>query len=333
MTLKVGIVGAGIRGALFAEALWHHTDTTVVGIADFDAALAERVAARFDARASGSVETLLDHDDVDAVVIATPDFAHRDAAVAAARRGKHLLVEKPLAMTMDDAEAIAEAAETAGVRLVVGFENRWNPRFIAAREQLLASGGPVRSQVVHLNDTTFVPTRMLSWAGRSSPAWFLMPHSLDLAIWMSRRVPTEVFAQGIRGRLADRGVDTWDGIDAFVRFDDGSTTVLHSNWVLPESFPAVYDLRYEALADGLAIRVVAADQGVHTYGDRATWTQWGTYVKDGRLHGFPVDMAHAFADALNGADLELPGPADGLIVTRTIAAIDRSLASGTPVAV
>lgn len=330
--LRVAVLGAGIRGKLYATALVQHPDAEVVGIADLDVEAARRSGDDLGVASFPGHEAILAADlGLDAVVVATPDFAHHDAAVAAAESGLHLLVEKPLATTVQEARSIADAVSRNGVRCMVGFENRWNPRFLSVKALVSSGGlGDMRSQVTHLHDTTFVPTQMLRWAARSSPAWFLMPHSLDLTLWLSGKVVARVYATGVRGQLCARGVDTWDTVDAVLTFTDGTTATLHSSWVLPESFPSVYDLRYEAIGSTGAIRVNGSDHGVHLFADATRWPQHGTYSSGGRLVGFPVDMAYTFAEHALGRCDDVPTVNDGLLVTEVLAAIDESLSSGQP---
>jgi predicted dehydrogenase len=242
------------------------------------------------------------------------------------------MVEKPLAMTGADAHAMVEAVAGAGVKAMVGFENRWNPRFIAARE-LITTGqlGDIVGQIMHLNDTRFVPTEMLSWSARSSPVWFLMPHTLDLVRWLSGKTARSVYAQGVKKVLTAEGIDTWDSVDVALTFTDGTTATLHSSWVLPVSNPAVYDLRCEFVGTRSALRIEGADQGLTLLADKLTWPQWGVQERGGRIAGFPVDMAHDFADYVLGRIDDVPTMADGLIVTTTLAAVDESLRTGQPV--
>lgn len=329
-SLRVGVVGAGIRGGMFARAVHQRRDAELVAICDTRPAAAREVADRLGADVAPDVPALLDRG-LDAVVVATPDFAHREPVLAAVAAGVAVLVEKPLATTLDDAEAMAAAAAAGGAPVVVGFENRWNPRFRSVRELVDAGRlGTVRHQVVHLNDTLHVPTAMLPWAARSTPGWFLMPHSLDLALWFTGQEPVRVHAVGVRGLLDARGVPTWDAVDAHVTLADGGVVALHSSWVLPESMPAVYDLRYEAVGTDGAVRVVGADHGVHHYGAGGLrWPQHGVQERGGRILGFPVDMLDDVLDAIGSGDASgLPGVADGLRVTRTLDAVHRSLQTG-----
>jgi predicted dehydrogenase len=114
--------------------------TEVVAIASRDEALARSVAGRLGIpTAHGSYEALLADPRVDAVYIPLPNHLHLDWTIAAARAGKHVLCEKPLALTAADAERMAEAADAAGVHLMEAFMYRHHPSWVAVRE-LVADG-------------------------------------------------------------------------------------------------------------------------------------------------------------------------------------------------
>lgn len=330
---QVAIVGGGIRGSLFATAVHQHPGAQLAALSDPSAPVRARNAAALKVPVYSDTATMLDaHPELTAAIIATPDFAHREAAVLCAERGLHLMIEKPLATTSADATAILEASDRSGARVMVGFENRWNQKFVAARE-LLASGssGSIVTQVVNLNDTRWVPTQMLSWAARSSPAWFLMPHSLDLAMWLTDTVPTEVFARGTKRILAGLGIDTWDSISASFAMSDGSVVILNSMWVMPETAPAVFDFRYELHTDTTTLHFDISNDGVTRY-DKAgvNWPQSGVYQRHGRLHGIPIEMANDFLASLQDEGRDLPDATYGSLITKAIEAVHQSLASGLP---
>ncbi|MEO8274365.1 MAG: Gfo/Idh/MocA family oxidoreductase [Chloroflexota bacterium] len=120
----------------------------VVAIASRDATVARDVAAELGIpRAHGSYEALLADPDVDAVYIPLPNHLHLEWTLAAIRAGKHVLCEKPIALSSADAERMVRAAETAGVRLMEAFMYRLHPSWIAVRE-LVASGRVGRLQAV-----------------------------------------------------------------------------------------------------------------------------------------------------------------------------------------
>ena len=330
---QVAVVGGGIRGSMFAATVRQHPAATLVALCDPSPAVRERSAQALDVPVHPDVTSMLDaHPELTAAIIATPDFAHREAAVACADRGLDLLVEKPLATTSADARAILAASEASGSRVMVGFENRWNQKFVEAR-RLLAdpAQGAVVAQVANLNDTRWVPTSMLSWAAKSSPAWFLMPHTLDLTMWLTGTTPVEVFARGSRRILPAQGVDTWDAVTASFAMSDGSTVVLNSQWVLPETAPSVFDFRYEVHTETSTFHFDISHDGVTRYDPTGiSWLQFGVYERHGQLFGIPIDMANDFLAVLNGEERDVPDAAHGCRVTAAIEAVHRSLDTGLP---
>src|SRR5271169_734801 len=124
--LRVGVVGVGVMGSNHARVLSEMPGVKLVGIADPDRARRDEVAGRLGCAAFKDAEELLQHG-VDAVTIAAPTHLHRDIAIDCAARGIHILVEKPIAPTVEESRAIVAAARRAGVTLMVGHVERFNP--------------------------------------------------------------------------------------------------------------------------------------------------------------------------------------------------------------
>ena len=330
--LRVGIVGAGLRGRLFADALAGRPEVAVVGFAEPSAPAADR------ARNDTGLPVVPTHTDLladlapDAVVVATPDPEHRAVAVDVASAGVDLLVEKPLATTLADAQAIAEAVHAAGVRCLVGFENRWNPHVLRASAALRSGelGAPITSSAT-LSNTYSVPEHMLSWSARSSPAWFLMPHTVDLLTWLTQRTPVSVVAVGSSGVLRGRGTDTRDVVHALLTFDDGTTANLTSAWVLPDAGEGIVDFRFSVVGTAGSVSADLGRQGLTVVGDRYR-SEWPLAGRVGRAPVGPAAwMVQDFAAGLlDGSELG-PGVDDGLLVTRTICAIEETIDTGTTV--
>ena len=330
----IGIVGAGLRGRLFADALRDQPGVTVVGFAEPSERTAEAAGEATGLPVLPSHVALLSDLDPDAVIIATPDFAHRDAAVDVAATGKHLLIEKPLATTLDDAHAIADAVRAGGGRCLVGFENRWNPHVVKAHDTVAsgAVGTPITSSAV-LSNSYLVPTQMLSWASASSPAWFLMPHSLDLLTWLNDSPIASVSAIASEGVLAARGVATRDVIHALVTFESGATANLSSVWVLPDAGEGIVDFRFQVICTEGSVTADLAHQGLNVVSDRSR-SEWPLSGRIGRAPVGPaVWMVQQFAAALqDGGDLG-PDVEHGLAITRAICAIEQSVELGRAVRV
>ncbi len=330
--LRVGIVGAGLRGRLFADALAGRPGVTVVGFAEPSPRAAERT------RTDTGLAVVATHTDLladlapDAVVVATPDPAHRAVAVDVASAGVDLLVEKPLATTLADAHAIADAVHASGVRCLVGFENRWNPHALRAAAAVHSGeiGAPVTSSAT-LSNAYSVPEHMLSWAAQSSPAWFLMPHTVDLLTWLTRRTPVSVAAVGSSGVLRARGIDTRDVVHALLTFDDGTTASLTSAWVLPDAGDGIVDFRFSVIGTTGSVSADLGHQGLTVVADRYR-SEWPLGGRVGRAPVGPAAwMVQDFvAGLLDGADLG-PGVDDGLLVTRTICAVEQAIETGTTV--
>lgn len=328
--VTIGIVGAGLRGRMFAEALEGQPNVTVIGLAEPSATVAEEARAATGLPVTASHSELLGAFDPDAVIVATPDFAHRQIAVDVADAGKHLLIEKPVATTMDDARAIAAAVHRAGVRCLVGFENRWNPHVVQAKAAMANLGRPITASAT-LSNSFFVPTTMLSWAAQSSPAWFLLPHTLDLVLWLTGRKPEAVSAVGSRGVLAQRGIDTWDVVHALVTFDDGSTATLSSAWTLPDAGDGIVDFRFQVIGTEGSVTADLSHQGLTVVSDKHR-SVWPVSGRIGRSQVGPaVWMVQNFAAGLvDGGDLG-PGIDHGVLVTQIICAIEDSISTGQTV--
>lgn len=135
--LGVAVVGTGAMGMRHAENIAHGVPgARLVAVHDADRASAARAATSLGCAESPDMEALLSRDDVDAVVIVSPPRFHAEHAVAAARAGKHVFLEKPIALTLEDADRIIAAAEAAAVRLQIGFMRRFDPAYVAAHASL-----------------------------------------------------------------------------------------------------------------------------------------------------------------------------------------------------
>src|SRR5947207_4321932 len=127
MLIRVGLIGAGVMGRAHAQALSSVPQAQIIAVADPILERAQALAGPYKAQAYADYRDLLD--DVDAVWICTPSFLHCEQATTAAAAGKHLFVEKPLALSIADGQAIIAAARTAQVRLMVGHVFHFYPVF------------------------------------------------------------------------------------------------------------------------------------------------------------------------------------------------------------
>lgn len=233
--LRVALIGAGLQGENHVKALREEERAEVVGIVDRILSKAERLAAQVGARPYSDAAEMLRKEEVDVAVIATPDPLHKEPFLMCAEAGvRAIICEKPFATSLGDAEEMMEAAEKRGVMVFTHFENRFAKADMATkltvREGLI--GEPVYAEMA-LDDNISVPTmlwgeRSREWASRSSPAHFLMSHTIDLVRWYFEPAEVKgVFAvknESILGYAVDL-------YDALLILSSGAKVRLKSEWV------------------------------------------------------------------------------------------------------
>ena len=151
--VRVGVVGVGVMGSNHARVLTGISDVKLAGVVDPDPAQRELVTRMVGCPAVDKLDALLDLG-VDAVTIAAPTHLHLQIALACIARGVHVLVEKPIASSVDEGREIIAAARRANVTLMVGHVERFNPAVQAIKEAIRGRGYPVD----------------LDYAGRAVPA-------------------------------------------------------------------------------------------------------------------------------------------------------------------
>lgn len=334
--IGVGVIGVGLWGSYHAYTYASDPRVRLVGICDLDRARARERARETGAEfGTDSPSELLSRSDIAAVSIATPDFAHRDLAVAAAEAGKHILCEKPLATTAEDARAILHAASANSVSVMVDFHNRFNPAFHNAKA-LVENGeiGSPRYVNIHLSDTIHVPTAMLSWASKSSVAWFLGSHAVDLVRWLTGSEVKRVYAVSRSVVLRARGVDTPDFIHMTLELEGGCVATVENTWILGDAAPAVFALggliscsegHVDLQVSPHAVATVTSEDGYKCLDLLAVQKIQGRWV------GFAIESIRHFVSFLAGeTELAVTGE-DGLAATRIIVAAEESARTGVPV--
>jgi len=327
--LKVGIIGVGIQGENHLKAYLSHPLVDVVSVADISPRKLSYVKEKYGVKGLYSdFNEMLEKEDLDLVSVATPDFLHRDPVINSLESGVNVVVEKPMATTVKDAEDMVSAARRTGVVLYPNFGNRWNPAFASVRERIAdgETGRPVYGYF-RLSDTIYVPTKMLSWAGKSNVVFFLMSHTADLARWIFQDEVSSVQAFAEQNILRSLGIDTYDYVVAILRFKQGGMVVLESSWILPEGLPSIVDFRAEIICekgvyyvDQLGQTVSVADMG------RMTYPRFlGAYKVNNRFYGFVRESLHHLVDCLLNEEKPMISPEDGLANTKVLIAILESV--------
>jgi UDP-N-acetylglucosamine 3-dehydrogenase len=225
--LAIGIIGLGRMGTYHLET-WERIDgAQVVGVAEPNEAVArERIGRRPIAHFSDYRE-LIKRRDVDAVCITAPSQQHARIATEVIAAGKHLLVEKPIATTLEDGLRMAAAARSAGVKLMVGHVERFNPA-VGKLAELIADGRIGNVFRVHATRVGPMPGRIQD----AGVAIDLATHDLDIMQFVLGRDITRIYAEGAQCAHPSQE----DMIACLLRFggDNGPMGVLDVNWLTPE---------------------------------------------------------------------------------------------------
>jgi predicted dehydrogenase len=353
MAAKIGVIGAGTFGINHLRAfrqLEYSGQAQLVALADVNEETLRTRLDEFSVQGFVDYHEMLEKAELDGVAIATPDHLHRDIAIACAQAGKHILVEKPLDVTVEGCRAMIAAANQAGVLLQVDFHKRYDPE----HEQVQAAVrngdmGEVLYGYAHMEDRIEVPADWFPhWAGNSSPVWFLGVHFYDLVRWIIGCNARRVFATGQRQHLQALGVDTWDAVQAHVEFENKAAVCFETSWILPREFEAVVNQGLRLVGTKGIWEVDTQDRGAQSCLSGSGMRTWNSSFlrerrdKQGRPHfrGYGVESIEDFAlnvnYLLNGGALgELQGPhavgEDGLEVTKIAVAAHQSIESGHPV--
>jgi predicted dehydrogenase len=228
MPMRVGIAGAGTMAGIHAAA-WHNTGAELAGCTSLRRAQNLDLARRYGIKAYPDYQGLIN--DVDIVDICTPTAEHQHMVVEAARAGKHVICEKPIALTIHDAQTMIDACAAAGVRFFVGMVVRFFPQYRLAKE-LLMQGRIGQLGVLRLKRVAYVPTNPVdNWyidENRSGgPVVDLMIHDFDYARWIGGEVD-RVFAR--RGRAASSPAQY---IQAILHFKNGGMALVEGGWAYP----------------------------------------------------------------------------------------------------
>jgi predicted dehydrogenase len=266
--LGFAIIGTGMIARYHAEAIAATTGTRLVAICRTGAVGAQDAAQRFGVPCETSLDVLLARTDVDAICICTPSGLHAQQAIAAARSGKHVLVEKPIALSLPDADAMIAACRDAGVRLGVALQRRSDPQFQAVRAAITA--GTLGRLVLGSVSVPYIRPQSYYESAAWRGTWALdgggalmnqSVHLIDLLLWFMGDVAD------IQAHVAtlDHAIEVEDCAAATLRFTNGALGSIIATTAAAPGFPhrvEIYGTRGGVQIEGETIvRWDTADPG------------------------------------------------------------------------
>ncbi len=331
--IRVGFLGVAHPHAhAYMSALRRRNDVEIIGATEravMDGSDCYPFTHRYDMRRFVETEQLLD-ERLDAVIICSENIRHKELVVAASRRGAHILCEKPLAVTADDAREMADFCDKANVKLMTAFPMRFNRHILSARNEL--QGGKIGELrcIVGVNQGQ-LPKKHGVWFVDSalSGGGAVIDHTVHLADIIRAIVgadPIEIYAQANRVIHSDESPVETGGL-VVLRFADGLYASIDCSWSRPHRYPSWGGLAMTFVGERGIIDVDAFAQNLAVYGledSHLLWEAWGSDADQA--------MIDHFIDAVrDDASLRVDGY-DGLAACRVVDAAYRSIATGRPVA-
>lgn len=330
MSLNVAVVGAGFMGQLHARAVAESTAAQLVGLIDLNEGVGRPVAEEFGVTFYQQIDDALQNETIDAFIVALPDKLHRDISVQILEAGRPLMVEKPMAHTLEAARDIASAAQKGKARLLVGQLMRHDPRYVAAAEAVRAGkvGEPLHLKAGRIADRS-VGTRM---NGTSSVLFYVGIHDVDAVQWITGQRITRVYSRAVSKLMPSLGVDSEDAILTVFDLENGGVGQLFNGWTRTLDSPVMIDGRFELFGTEGNLEIDVRDHGIKVYGkdqfelpDALHWPE-----VNGRIRGdLAAEITH-FAEALRTGDPFVISVEEALRDVAVNDAILRSVASGEP---
>ena len=238
--IELGVIGAGWCGGIRIHAAHENPLVEALHIAETrPERLAEMKAAYSPATATNDYEQIIGNPDIKAVIIsATPESTHYPMAHAALSAGKDVFMEKPIAITLAEADDLVALARGNNVKFTIGYSQRFNPKYAYIRQSLLDGtlGEPV-SALVSRHITRSLGTK-ISGRTKLSPAAMEATHDLDFVLWcLEPARPVKIYAQNVYKYMKGKGVDAPDCTWIIVTMDDGVAFTIGAGWILPLGYP------------------------------------------------------------------------------------------------
>jgi predicted dehydrogenase len=335
--INIAIIGAGWCGGIRAEACAASPFVNELHIAEIKPDRLQEVAARTKpATATADYRTLLQNEAIDAVMISTtPEPTHYPIAKESMLAGKHVFLEKPIALELWEADELIALARSKNLRFTIGYSQRFNPKFALVKRSI--DDGTIGQPVSALVSRHITRNLGKKIGGRVklSPAAMEATHDIDFVLWcLAPRKPVKVYAQEVR-KIMGAQYNVPDCVWIIVTMDDGTVFTIGAGWVLPPAYPNFSSTWIEMVGTEGAIMVDDTHRDVYV-----TTMQKGIQFPISTMPGEKV--AHVYAGPMEAETIHflecialdrepLVTAEHAKMVMRVYQAADQSAETGQPV--
>lgn len=306
--IKIGILSfAHHHGEAYISNLRRMEGVELLGVADDDISRGEKIAGQNAARFFPSYQALLEAKP-DGVIICTENNRHRSLVEMAASRGIHVLCEKPIATTLEDARAIVEACDKAGVLLMTAFPMRFSAPLLEIKTRL--DHGDI-GDIYCFNATNQgeLPTKHRAWFvdPEMSGGGAIMDHTVhlvDIMRWFTGSEVETMYARSNRIFHADE-VEVETGALEMLTFENGVFATIDTSWSRPQYWPTWGGLTFEMVTQRGAVIVDAFRQNLNIYRhdwQRSNWAYWGSDMNQAMISDFTAAIRENRSPRVTGID-------------------------------
>ncbi|MGX1787904.1 Gfo/Idh/MocA family protein [Bosea sp. NPDC055332] len=338
MTISIGLIGAGLIGRKHLRTIAAHPDFTLAGIADVNA---QAVAAEYpDARVFADYRQLLDQARPNAVIIASPNQLHAENGIECARRGIHILIEKPVTDTLDAAAALIAEVDRAGIKSLVGHHRRHHQqvrtlRALLGERRIGDLVGVSAIWATYKPDSYFAAAPWRTQAG-GGPILINLIHEIDFL----RFVAGEIVGVGAIASNRQRGFPVEDAAAALIEFESGAlgSFFASDSAVSPWTTEQGVGESVEFPFSGESSYRFMGSRGALEFPNLVHWSQangaqsWNQPIQAQRLQGVTIDPYRAqldhFRDVIRGVTPSLQTVADGARTLIATLAVTEAAATG-----
>jgi UDP-N-acetylglucosamine 3-dehydrogenase len=293
--VKFGLIGAGDFGLIYAHILKQLPNVELVSVFSADEKSAKKAADLYGIpKWYTDFNEQINNDDIEAVAIVTSEHFHYEPMIAAAKAKKHVIIEKPIATTLEEAEKMIKAAKDNGIIFAVAHILPFHTHYAMAKAEIDRGNiGQIVSMYARRNAASFWGVKLQD---HHSAIYDEMIHDMDCMLWYTGWKVKKVYAQ----TKNVRGMKKPDVCWATFTFENGSIAVLEANWYLPANTPYLIDAQMEIHGTEGMIYIDLSDQGLRVntkngwkFPDTSWWPE-----KLGRVEGALGDELRYLVDGI-----------------------------------
>jgi predicted dehydrogenase len=336
-TINVAVIGTGWCGGIRAQTCTKNPFVQDLHIAEIKPERLQEVADLTEpASATADYRVLLADHSIDAVFISTtPEPTHYPIAKESLLAGKHVFLEKPIALELDEADELISLARSKSLLFTIGYSQRFNPKFAYIKRSI--DDGSIGQPVTALVSRHITRNLGKKIGGRVklSPAAMEATHDIDFVLWcLAPRKPVRVYAQEVRKIMGDQ-YNVPDCVWIVVTMDDGTAFTIGAGWVLPPAYPNFSSCWIEMVGTEGAVMVDDTHRDVYV-----TTMQKGIQFPISSMPGESVGHVYAgpmaaetihFLECVVNGQQPLVTPEHARMVMQVYQAADLSAETGQPV--